>query len=120
MVVNGVVVNDNVGDKYLFVNGNNPVERQPPGLQERGENGWSRQKGVGTATQVEVGGGPGKEGWVQPHFSSEGPEVQMQACDGGGGSTHKAIADGIHFSEFSLGEASWGKGVRDLSKEENV
>lgn len=56
LAVNGVVTNDNVGDKCLFVNGNNPVERRPPGLQVIRENGCSRQKGVGTTMLVEERG----------------------------------------------------------------
>lgn len=55
------------------------------------------------------GAGPGEDSRVQHRFSSEGPEVQMQACDRGGGSRHKVTSDCIYFSEFSLREASWGK-----------
>lgn len=32
----------------------------------------------------------------------------------------KVASDYFYFSEFSLRKTSWGKGVRDLSKKENV
>lgn len=94
------------------MNGDNPVERTPLSMQGRGKTCWSGHK---AGRNCYTGGGARLREDSRARPASATKANGCHAWDECGGSTHKVNSDYIYFSEFSLREASWGKGVRDLN-----